>query len=398
MARRRSSGDVDRGGVHAQVELRDVKAEGAGAGAKVGEAAVRHPFAPVGAKQRVEIVQIGHELGAVRVPVGAEPLPDLDENRPERLIVVAALGDRADHRRRHPPRCAEGSQLVAVEVTGELPRPLESVLDRLGTDVRVAVEVAADPAPEAERPTRSLEPIAKGPLEVGDRVPEGLLEEPEALADLVDDARPLGADLVRLPEQGDLLRERIFDALPLRGGRAVVVEPREVRRYSTVGLEDGAAGRLGRVRREDELDPQARACLLQRAVLDPAVVELCERLRERLPRDATLGLVFAAAPDAVVLLRDVDELEEERERPQHCGLPVVIERGDRLAELVARASGAGITGESANALLVVEHLLALLLDEHAPEQVAEEAHVGAEGCVGGHAPHPRGHRDRESQS
>ena len=120
-------------------------------------------------------------------------------------------------------------------------------------------------------------------------------------------------------------------------------------------------------------------------LVDPAVVELRERLGERLARDATLGLVLAAAADAVVLLGDVDELEEERERPQHGGLPLVLERGDRLAELVARASGAGIAGESANPLLVVEQLLALLLDEHAPEQVAEQAHVGAEGGVGGHA-------------
>ncbi len=45
--------------MHAQVELREMKAEGTGAGTKVGQTAVRHPFASVGAKQRVEIVQIG---------------------------------------------------------------------------------------------------------------------------------------------------------------------------------------------------------------------------------------------------------------------------------------------------------------------------------------------------
>ena len=50
---------------------------------------------------------------------------------------------------------------------------------------------------------------------------------------------------------------------------------------------------------------------------------------------------------------------------------------------------AGIAGERANPLLVVEQLLALLLDEHAAEQVAEQADVGTQGGVGGHALHPR---------
>ena len=155
---------------------------------------------------------------------------------------------------------------------------------------------------------------------------------------------------------------------------------------TTMGLENGAAGRLCRVGSQDELDTKARACLLQRAVLDAAAVELRECLGERLPRDPPLGLVLTAAADAMVLLGDVDELEEERERPQNGGLPVVIERRDRLPKLVARASGSSIAGERPDPLLVVEHLLTLLLDEHASEQVAEKAHVGAESGVRGHAP------------
>ena len=83
-----------------------------------------------------------------------------------------------------------------------------------------------------------------------------------------------------------------------------------------------------------------------------------------------------------MLLGDVDELEEERERAQHRGLAFEAERGDRLAESASRAAGAGIARKRADPLLVVEQLLALLLDEHAPEQVAEQAHVGAERGVG----------------
>ena len=57
--------------------------------------AVGDPLAAVGAEQRVERVEIGDELAAVRVPVGAEPLPDLDEDGAERLVGVADARARA---------------------------------------------------------------------------------------------------------------------------------------------------------------------------------------------------------------------------------------------------------------------------------------------------------------
>ena len=88
-----------------------------------------------------------------------------------------------------------------------------------------------------------------------------------------------------------------------------------------------------------------------------------------------------------MLLGDVDELEEEREGPQHGGLPLEA-RGAATASPSASRDPprAGIARERADPLLVVEQVLSLLLDEHAPEQVAEQAHVGAERGVGGHRP------------
>ena len=53
-------------------------------------------------------------------------------------------------------------------------------------------------------------------------------------------------------------------------------------------------------------------------------------------------------------------------------------------ERLPRAAGARIAREGPDPLFVVEQLLALLLDEHAPEQVAEQAHVGAESGIGRH--------------
>ena len=149
-------------------------------------------------------------------------------------------------------------------------------------------------------------------------------------------------------------------------------------------LEHGAARRLGRMGGEDELDPEPRAGRLQRRLVDAGAVELGERIGQRLARHPPLGLVLAAAADAVMLLGDVGELEEQRERAQDGPLPIEPEGRDRLAERAPRASGARVAGKGADPLLVVEEILALLLDEHAPEQVAEQAHVGAESGVGGH--------------
>ena len=61
------------------------------------------------------------------------------------------------------------------------------------------------------------------------------------------------------------------------------------------------------------------------------------------------------------------------------------ERAHRLAERAARAARARIARQRPDPLLLVEQLLALLLDEYAPEQVAEQAHVGAQGGIGRHA-------------
>ena len=152
-----------------------------------------------------------------------------------------------------------------------------------------------------------------------------------------------------------------------------------------MGFEDRAARCLGRMRGEDELDPEPLARGLDLGLVDPAAVELRERVGERLARDPPLGLVLAPPPDPVVLLGDVDELEEQRERPQHGALALRPERRDRLAERASRAAGARVAGERADPLLLVEETLALLLDEHPAEQVAEQAHVGTESGIGRHS-------------
>jgi hypothetical protein len=121
----------------------------------------------------------------------------------------------------------------------------------------------------------SLEEIRRG-------VPEALLEEPEPLADLVDDARALRADLVGLPEQRDLLPEAALEPQTLARREARVVERRHELGERAVLLEDRPRQRLRRMRRQDELDRDARRCRAQLLFSDSLLVEPEERLVERL--------------------------------------------------------------------------------------------------------------------
>ena len=118
---------------------------------------------------------------------------------------------------------------------------------------------------------------------------------------------------------------------------------------------------------------------------DAVPLEQRERLGERLARRPALALVLAAAPDPVVLLGDVGEVEVDGERAQDDGLRLDVERRDRLGERALdapesprRPSRASRRMRSSSAVDV----LSLLLGEDASEDLAEQADVRAERRVG----------------
>ena len=166
----------------------------------------------------------------------------------------------------------ELAHLVAVARERERARPVERLVDRPRPGRRVAVLVAADPAcRSAAAPARPAAARGSSASELGRRVEQALLEEPEPVADLVDDARPLRAHLVGLPERGHLLGDRASSAASRRsaggaGRRARSSQPVEpqrarrgtVRRVASVGCAVStsssesrrpAGGQLPRARR-----------------------------------------------------------------------------------------------------------------------------------------------------
>ena len=378
--------------VHPNVELREVEPEQLDAAAQRGKRAVGDAPATIGPQAAVDHVEVLGEARDRRVRVVAEPPPGERELAPVGLVDVLVADrqrvfgqlalvtrDRVRQLRvdRRQPRgdadlCGKRTHLVAVAGEHQLPRPLERLADRARARTGIAVGVAPDPRAEAERRRRARKPqpvLGEQPL---GRVDQALLEEPVAVADLVDDARAAGAHLVGLPEHRDLRSEVVVDLRTPQRREQRVVQLLEQRADAQVRGEHRAPRGLGRVRGQHELERDA---------LRRLVAELQERVGERLARHSLLVQVLAPPPHAVMLLRDVRQLEIERERPQHASLLRVRQLLDRRTQLVERRPAPGPARQPPDVLDVREQRLVLLLDEHPPEQVAEQADVPPQRCI-----------------
>src|SRR5204863_7603473 len=123
-------------------------------------------------------------------------------------------------------------------------------------------------------------------------------------------------------------------------------------------------------------------CVTQLLVVDTRPPELSHSRSQGFGRDPALVLVLASPADAVMLLRDVRQLEEQCERAQDvapCGGGQLADRPRQRRRRAGSASHA--PRKQADALDELEQLGALLLDEHATEQLTKLAHVRAEGAL-----------------
>jgi hypothetical protein len=252
--------------VHADVERREVEAEQVDTPAQRGKRTVRDSRAAVRAQAAVEQREIFREVLCRGVRIAVEAAPHERELPTIRLVEVlladlsCVVGQLAlvardrleqlvldlDDPRRDADRGGERAHLVAVARAQEDTCALERLSGSGGVRVRVPVGVAADPRAEAERRRRIGDMRAVVGKQALRRVDEALLEEPEAVANLVDDPRPLRAHFVRLPERGDLGGELAVDRVPPREQR--IVELSEQRGNALMRSEHGPPGSLCRMR------------------------------------------------------------------------------------------------------------------------------------------------------
>ena len=190
--------------------------------AQRGEAAVGDALAAVLTQARLHEVELGAQLLDVRVVVGAEPLPHRRQPPPVRLPRVRLLrqvdvghGGSASTSVRDMPHATASSR------TSRRSRSRTSAAPRSTASRTVAGPTFGFPSrsPPIQLPNRSGagQPAAPRGEQIAGRVPQRVLDEPQPLPDLVDDAGPVGAHLVRLPEDRHLLREPRDAALTARG-------------------------------------------------------------------------------------------------------------------------------------------------------------------------------------
>ncbi len=249
---------------------------------------------------------------------------------------VRQLGQDGDERARDADELGETAHLGAVVPERELSGPVERRGDRVRPGGGIAVLVAADPRPEAERRGDAGQPAPQLARQLGRLLEQALLEEPEPMANLVDDAWPERAHLVGLPEGGHLLGDRVADPVAPGGREIGVVELAEQEAEPEVGSQDRSASRLGGVSGEHELERDAGGGAGEALVVDPGGCELGEGRVERLAQRLPLVLVLAPAAEPMVLLGEIGELEVEAEGTEHVALAHERELADGGGEIGAR--------------------------------------------------------------
>ncbi len=212
--------------------------------------------------------------------------------------------------------------------------------------------------------------VRKHPLA---RVEEALHEEPEAVADLIDDLRADAAHLVGLPEDRDLLCELGLELPVLGAAHSRLIETGKDCRDASVSAQEGTAGCLGRMCGQHELErDRGKPFGTQFLWYDG---DARERVLERLARRQGILGVLASAPQPVMLLGRVRELEVETERSEDARLLLRRQRPHRLADDPRVSDLARPSGRGADLLLGGEKRFALLLDEHRSQHRAEQTDV-----------------------
>ena len=196
----------------------------------------------------------------------------------------------------------------------------------LWRDERVAVAVAADPRAEPEQHRHLREPAfhaVLAPERVGElavqgreRREDGNFVIVEAHFGFIGDGRLSAADLVRLPQRGDLRGELRLQPRELLVGQRNAVERLEQLAHAPPLGQDGPPRDLGRVRREhwrdDDLRKLRERFVRQNAGLAHSPESAAER--SALPGSRARDLRGGAASFAVVGFGQVGQLEVKRER------------------------------------------------------------------------------------
>ena len=327
-------------------------------------------------------------------------------DRPGDLVRGDGGGDRL-----HQPR---GHGLVAAQDVVRVDP--QRLLGDLGGDLRVAVAVAADPAPPPEErrdagrsrpgpagvgggargsPGRSVERRVERPVEPRRHGEQGGVEERHGRAHLVERRRRHEPEVRGPPEQRDLLAQPTAGVAVLRGREPRVVEPLEQGAAPAQRHERRPPAGLGRVGRQDGRHEQPGDGRIELGVRPPKPAQPPHGIGDRIVEHAVPRGALAApqGADAPVRLGQVHEAEVERKGPddrlggaQVQPAELVVE-ARTLDRVVVAAQG---DGPAADPLDQREQLGTRLLRDHLAEQRAEEPDLDRERVPRAGRPDPAG--------
>jgi len=195
---------------------------------------------------------------------------------------------------------------------------LQRQAQRVGTDVGVAVAIAAHPVPHAQegrhRATvqRQLEFAVehRDLREEGDRIPA------QRVFDLVGHRQPGGAQHARLPQLGDAGADGLLVGPPL-GAAVQPVARGDEAGDRALGVEDALALHLGRMRGQHRADVGLLQRLGDRLGVVAGLAQLLQAARQRPLLAVAQALVVQAAAHVVAVLGEVGQVREVAEGADH---------------------------------------------------------------------------------
>ncbi len=195
--------------------------------------------------------------------------------------------------------------------------------------------------------------------------------------------RPHRPHFAGLPRGRDLESERVDQLVALGRRQVHVIAHGQQIRDAAELLHQRASRDLGGVRREDELHPQIHHRVVQPLRRDAAGNQSPERLvaGSDLWRRIWRAKIRPPATDPVMLLGDIGEIEELRERARDGKgfLDGHLLEQPRQRGEVGVAAASRFLRQRADALDPIERRLAFLSPKRFPQQLPKQAHVVSQG-------------------
>ena len=226
----------------------------------------------------------------------------------------------ADDARAERQLAAELVQLVEIEAQGAAAVQASGLAQRVGGDKRIAVTIAADPAPQFEEAgdllrryvrIQLLQLVFQRAIEARNLAQKGVVVVAEAVGDLVENRQLGAAQEAGLPQGRHGTAQLLFDLRRLLVGQPHAIALLEQRCDCYLERHDALAPHLRRVRGQHRADEGGVEETAQIRSVDPGLRRAGQSVGHRArPRRGTGQRMCAGSPDMMLVLGDIGEVRE----------------------------------------------------------------------------------------